>query len=67
MDAVDQYDILAHVVTNVEQGYKEHQSDRNNVKKEGITRLRDIYPDMGINLAENEQNEDEASPDGFSL
>lgn len=67
LDAADQYDILAHVVTNVEQGYKEHQSDRNNVKKEGITRLRDIYPDMGINPAENEQNDDEASPDGFSL
>lgn len=62
LDASDQYDLLAHVITNVEQGYKEHQSDRNNVKKEGLTRLRDIYADVGINPDINEQNENEDSP-----
>ena len=62
LDASDQYELLAHVITNVEQGYKEHQSDRNNVKKEGLTRIRDIYADMGINPDINEQNENEDSP-----
>lgn len=62
LGAADQYNLLAHVITNVEQGYKEHQSDRNNVKREGLTRLRDIYADMGINPDINEQNENEDSP-----
>ena len=45
-----QYGILAHVMTNVEQGYKEHQSDRNNIKKDGVSRLRDVYTEMGLQM-----------------
>ena len=49
-----QYEILAHVMTNVEQGYKEHQSDRNNIKKDGVSRLRDVYADLGIDITSDE-------------
>ena len=67
LNTSEQYDILAHVVTNVEQGYAEHQSDRNGIKRDGLTRLRDIYQDVGISPDVAEQTEDENSYNPFSM
>ena len=49
-----QYGVLAHVITNVEQGYAEHQSDRNNIKKDGVSRLRDVYDEMGLQMVSDD-------------
>lgn len=54
-----QYSILAHVVTNVEQGYKEHESDRNNIRKDGISRLRDVYAEMGLVMDDADTQEEQ--------
>lgn len=65
LSAGKQYDVLAHVITNVEQGYKEHQSDRNNIRKDGVSRLRDVYADMGLVMEDTEDSSYEDT--GLSL
>lgn len=57
MNAEEQYDVLAHVITNVQQGYSEHHSDRSNVRTDGISRIRDIRKDFDYDMTDSDDSE----------
>lgn len=58
LDSDDQYNLLAHAIANVEQGYKSHASDRDGMSLNGVASVASVLADLGLE-DDNDLTEDQ--------